>query len=125
MVQAFVQNVSPVLDVCCNRFNPICRKSMFEMFLPFQSYVVISVFMLQVTSVLFGCCICFTHIFQVYVSNVSSASDVCCIQMFNILEVENHEAWPGCQAREWGAASRGQRMGHVGGRWSRSVAHLG
>jgi len=53
------------------------------MFHLFQSYVAISVFMLQVANVLSGCCICFTHMLQVYVSNISSASDVCCIQVFS------------------------------------------
>ena len=60
---------------------------MFEMFQVFQSYVAISVFMLQVASGLFGYCICFTHILQVYVPNISSASDVCCIQMFYIASI--------------------------------------
>ena len=62
----------------------ICCKSMFEMF---QSYIVISVFILQVVSVLSGCCICFTHMLQVYVLNVSSASDLCCIQVFHVASV--------------------------------------
>jgi hypothetical protein len=59
-----------VLDVCCKRFDldvayvsHICCKSMFEMFQPFQSYVEIRVFMLQVVSVLSRCCIGFTHMF--------------------------------------------------------------
>jgi hypothetical protein len=42
----------------------------------FQSYVAIGVFMLQVTSVLSGCCICLIHMLQVYVLNVSFASDI-------------------------------------------------
>jgi hypothetical protein len=47
--------------------------------------------MLQVASAsLFGCCMCFTHMFQVHVLNVSSALDICCIQIFHILEVESH-----------------------------------
>ena len=57
------------------------------MFQLFQSYVAISVFMLQVTSVLCESCICFTHMLQAYVSNVSSASDVCCIQVFHVASV--------------------------------------
>ena len=51
------------------------------MFRLFQSYVAASILMLQVVSVLSGCCICFTHMLQVYVLNVSSVSDICCIQM--------------------------------------------
>jgi hypothetical protein len=94
MLQAFVQNVSSVSDVCCKRFlsecctcSHICCKSMFEMFQLFQSYVAICVFMLQVAGVLFGCCICFTHMLQVYVLNVSSSSDVCCIQVFHVASI--------------------------------------
>jgi hypothetical protein len=80
MLQAFVDlNVAYVLHMSC--------KSMFEMFQLFQSYVAISVFMLQVASVLSGCCICFTHMLQVYVPNISSASDVCCIQVFHVVSV--------------------------------------
>jgi hypothetical protein len=53
------------------------------MFQLFQSYVALSVFMLQIASVLSRYCICFTHTLQVYVPNVLSASDVCCIQVFS------------------------------------------
>jgi hypothetical protein len=56
MLQEYVPIISVVPILCC-----------------------ISVFMLQVASVLSRCCICFIHMFQVYVLNVSSASDVCCI----------------------------------------------
>jgi hypothetical protein len=86
----------------------ICCKSMFEMFQLFQSYVAISVLMLQVASILSEYCISFTHMLQVYVPNVSFTSDICCIhfmlQVFHISEVcsESHEsmAWaPGERAR--------------------------
>jgi hypothetical protein len=52
-----------------------CCKSMFQWFQLFQSFVAVSVFMLQVASVLPECCMCFTHMFQVqmYLPNVSSA----------------------------------------------------
>jgi hypothetical protein len=50
--------------------SQICCKSVFKIFHLFQSYAAISAFMLQVASVLSGCCICFTHMFQVYVLNV-------------------------------------------------------
>jgi hypothetical protein len=58
----------------------------------FQSYVAISVFILQVASVLSICCICFTHMLQSYVLNVLSTSDVCCIQTFHVstFKVESH-----------------------------------
>jgi hypothetical protein len=82
----FVQNVSSVPDVCCKRsdldvayISHICCNDMFQMFKLFQSYVAVSVFMLQVASVLSGCCICWTHILQVYVLDVSSVAYVCCI----------------------------------------------
>jgi hypothetical protein len=52
-----------------------------------QYYVALSVFMLQVASALSRCCICFTHLFQVYVSDVSSISYVCCIQVFYVARV--------------------------------------
>ena len=81
-------------DVCCKcayldaaYVSHICCKSMFEIFQPFQSYVAISIFMLQVATVLSRCCICFTHMLQVYVLNVSFASDVCCIQVFHVASV--------------------------------------
>ena len=77
--QLYVPNVSSAfLDVCCKwaymdvaYVSHICCKSMFEMFKLFQSYVANKCF--HVASVLFGYCICFTHMFQVYISNVSSA----------------------------------------------------
>jgi hypothetical protein len=86
------------------------------MFLLLQSYVTISVFMLQVASLLSGCCICSTHILQLYVANVSFASD-CCIQVFHITSVSCFrgmfkESWghdPDVGAR--GVASQGA------GRW--------
>ena len=43
----------------------------------FRYFSLVGVFMLQVAIVLSGCCICFTHMLQVYVRNVSSATDVC------------------------------------------------
>jgi hypothetical protein len=57
------------------------------MFDLFQSTVAISVCMLQVVSVLSGCCICFTHMLQVYVPNVISSLDLCCIQVFHVSRV--------------------------------------
>ena len=43
--------------------------------------------MLQVVSVLSGYCIYFTHMLQVYVPNVSSASDLCSLQVFHVASV--------------------------------------
>jgi hypothetical protein len=57
------------------------------MFHMFQSNVAISVCMLQVISVLSRYCICFTLILQVYVSNVTFALDLCCIQVFHVSSV--------------------------------------
>ena len=94
VARVYVRNVSSVSGVCCKHFyldvahvSHICCKSMFEMFQLFQPYVAISVFMLQVASVLSGCCICFTHMLQVYVPNISSALGVCCIQVFHVTSV--------------------------------------
>jgi hypothetical protein len=83
MLQASIPNVSSVfLDVRrkCAYLNVayashIYCKSMFEMFQLLQSYVAVSIFILQVTIVLSGCCIYFTPMLQVYHPNVSSAPD--------------------------------------------------
>ena len=113
MLQASVPNVSSAFsDICCKcaylddaYVSHICCKSMYEMFQLCQSYVAISVFMLQVASVLFGCCICFTHMLQVYVPNVSSASDLCSLQVFHVASVSclrglfREGALPGCQGK--------------------------
>jgi hypothetical protein len=71
MLQAFVHSGSFVSDICCKRFDldvvcvsPICCKNMFQMFPLFHSYVALSIFMLQVVSVLSGRCICFTRMLQ-------------------------------------------------------------
>jgi hypothetical protein len=58
--------------------------------------------MLQVASVSSGYYLCFTHMLKLYIPNVSSSSDVCCIQVFHVTNVcvsevylENHggTAW--------------------------------
>jgi hypothetical protein len=116
--------VASVLEACCKRLfkmfylfqtyvasvfyldaahvSHLCCESMFEMFQLFQSYVAISV--------ISGCCVCFIHLFQLYVPNVSSASIVCCIQVFHVSEVESHGGH-GLGAPGWGAASRGPAVG--------------
>jgi len=63
---------------------------------------------------------CFTHMLQVYVTNVSFASKVCCIQVFHVASVSCfrgmfRESWghgPGAGGR--GAASRGSTDGACG-----------
>ena len=68
------------LDVACFHLDaayvaeaiPVCCKCMFQMFHLFQTYI---------ASVLSRCCIyCngYTRMLQVYVSNVSALSNVCC-----------------------------------------------
>ena len=83
MLQVFQRHVANVCSKCFICFRHVASIFMLQEYVRnvsvFQSYVVISVFMLQVGSVLSGCCICFTHMLQVYVVNVSSALDVCCI----------------------------------------------
>jgi hypothetical protein len=88
------------------------------MFQMFQSYVAISVFILQVASVLSICCICFTHMLQLYVLNVLSASDVCCIQTFHIstFKVESHGGM---------SQSPGDGATRAMGQWSGRAVHLG
>jgi hypothetical protein len=76
----------------------------------FQSYVGISVLMLQFASVLSGWYICFTHMLQLYVLNVSSISVVCCIQVFHVSEVES-PGEHGLGTVGWGAASRRPAVG--------------
>jgi hypothetical protein len=64
------------LDGCCNRFDldvayvftHMLQQYVQKMFYLFQSSVAASVFMLQVVSVLSGCCICF----HTYVASVCS-----------------------------------------------------
>jgi len=89
-----------MFDTCC--------KTMFQWFQLFQSYVAVSVFMLQVfyLNVIYV----FTHMFQVYVPNISSASDVCCIQVFHVLEVCS-ESYGARRTRQ----ARCPRMGRTGG----------
>jgi hypothetical protein len=79
LFQAYVVSVF-YLDVA--NVSHISCKSMFEIFRLFRSYVAINVFMLQAASFLYGCCICCTHMLQVFVSNVLSASELCCNQVF-------------------------------------------
>ena len=79
ILQALVPNVSfAFLDVRCKctyldvaYVSRICCKSMFEMFQLFQSYVAISVFMLQV--------------FYLDVAYVSYTCCKCMFQMFHLL----------------------------------------
>jgi NAD(P)H-nitrite reductase large subunit len=76
--QKFVQNISSIPDICCKRsdldvayVSHICCNNMFQIFQLSRSYVVVSVFMLKIASVLSGCCICFPHILQMYILDVS------------------------------------------------------
>jgi hypothetical protein len=66
MLETFVQNISSVLDVSCNK----CFILMLHMF---PTYV---------ASVLSGCCICFTHILQVFYLDVAYVSHMCCNTIF-------------------------------------------
>jgi hypothetical protein len=118
MSQAFVQSVSSVSDACYKHFDldvsyvpHIYCKSMFQMFQLFHSYIAVSIFMLQVFYL--NVAYVFTHMLQVYVSNISFASDLYCIQMFHIASVSCFrcifsESWGHClSAVGRGAVSRG------------------
>jgi hypothetical protein len=121
MLQASVPNVSSafqtyiasVLIQMLHLFHTYVARVCSKMLRLFQSYVAIRLFILQVASVLFGCCICFTHMLEVYVSNVSSASNICCIQMFHVASLSCfrsmfRESWghgPSTEGR--GVARRG------------------
>jgi hypothetical protein len=101
LLQTYVANVlNWMLHMFCTYVARVCSKCFSCFTLMLQC-----VFMLQVVSVSFGCCICFTHIFQVYVINISSALDVGCIQLFHISEVESHGGTPRLPAGGWNAAS--------------------
>jgi hypothetical protein len=52
--------------------------SMFEIFQLFESYVAVSTLMLQVASFLYGYCLCFIYMLQVYVRCFN-----CCIRMLH------------------------------------------
>ena len=105
---------------------------MFKMFQQFQSYVAISVFMLQVTSVF----IWTLHMFHTHVasvcSNVLFDLDFCCIQMFHVVSVSCfrgmfRESWATAQALGEGARRAGsRRMGRASclGSYGRSMLVL-
>jgi hypothetical protein len=129
MLQVFQRHVASVWSkyfiyfpyVCCNIFfiwmmymfhtyvATICSKCFSCFSLILQQVV----FMLQVAS---GWFVCFTHMLQVRVSNVSSTFRcVCCIQIFFMLQVF-HILWP--------RTSRGERIGRatrMRGRWMRPL----
>jgi hypothetical protein len=52
--------------------------------------------------------------FQEYVQNISSASDICCIQVFHALEVFKQSWGHGSGARGWGVVSRVPTVGARG-----------
>ena len=60
-------------------FSHIRGNNMFQMFQLFQSYVAVSIFMLQVANVSSECCICFKCMLQVYILHVF----ICCIRMLH------------------------------------------
>jgi hypothetical protein len=102
MLQAFVQNVLSISDVCCKHFLCgccICFTYKLEEYVRNVSVVLVLCCnkCFHVASVLSGCCLCFTHMLKLYIPNVSSNLDVCCIQVFHVASVyvlevrlENH-----------------------------------
>jgi hypothetical protein len=122
-LQASVPNVSSAFsDECCKcaysdatYVSYICCKSMFEMFQLFQSCVTVSVFMLQVASVLFECCICFTNMLQVYVPNISSLhSSISCCKCFVFQRYVQRVMWVWTGRREKGRGETGPADGAHG-----------
>jgi hypothetical protein len=87
MFHLFQTYVASILVWMLYMFHTYVARVCSKCFSCFQSYVAINVFMLQAASVLSKFCICFTHMFQVY---VSFDSDICCIQLFYISEVESY-----------------------------------
>ena len=74
----FHTHVASIFSGCC-----ICFTHMLQVFYLDVAYV----FHTHVASVLSKYCIYFTDMLQQYDSNVSSVSDVCCIQMFHVASV--------------------------------------
>jgi hypothetical protein len=77
MTQAFIQNISSIPDVCCKRFDldaayvsHIYCNNMFQMYHLFLVLRCSKCF--RVASVLSRCCIYFTYMLQVYITDVSS-----------------------------------------------------
>jgi hypothetical protein len=96
MFHLFQTYVASFFDLDVAHILHICCKSMFKVFQLFQSYVAISVFMLQVKVFYLDIAYVFINMLQVYVPNVSSASDASYIQVFSVSEVcsESHRAQP-------------------------------
>jgi hypothetical protein len=101
MFHLFQTYVASIFYLDIGYVSHLCCKNLFEIFWMFQSYVAISVFMLQFVSVLSVYYIRFTHKLQLYVSNVSSVLVVCCIQVFHVSEVESPRGH-GLGAGGWG-----------------------
>jgi hypothetical protein len=100
------------------------------MFHLFQSFVAASVFILQVASVLSGCCICFHTYVAMYVLDVLFVSDVCCIQVFHVARVSScSESQRGCcQAGRQSSPvvrRRGRHPGDTGPTWARITSQRG
>ena len=88
-------------------------KCLFKMFHLFQAYVVVSV--------LSGCCICFTHMLQVFYLDIAYVSHICCNSMFHLCQtyvvasVSGGTVSDGCTAQapgdgarqSWGPTDRG------------------
>jgi hypothetical protein len=89
MFHLFQTYIASVCYLNVAHVSHLCYKSMFEILPLFQSYVGVSVFVLQFATVLSGCCICIAHILQLYVPNVSFALVICYIQVFHVLEIES------------------------------------
>jgi hypothetical protein len=73
MLQVFYLDIAYVvvaIHVCC--------KFMFQMFHLFETYV---------ASVSSGCYICFKHILQASIPNVSYVSDICCMRVYLVVLV--------------------------------------
>jgi hypothetical protein len=98
MFQAFVQNISYILDVCCKRFRfgccicftHICRKSMFKMFQPFSVLCWNKCFYV-------ACCTCFVAccMFHKHVPNVCFKCFICfrCMLLLNVSYFRGRELW--------------------------------
>jgi hypothetical protein len=90
-----VQNVSSVLDVA--HVSHICCNNMFPMFQLFQPYVAVHVFMFASCKCFILYCICFIHMLQIYIPNVSSVSYGCCIQVFHVAGISCYLESEGAQ----------------------------
>jgi hypothetical protein len=74
-------------------------KNVFRPMLQLVFYQYVAYIYTHVASVLFGCCICFTHILQVFYLDVAYVSHICCDSMFQMFHYVRHMLHPSVSRR--------------------------